>query len=375
MPHLQNRAWLPKVCRQFRGMYDERLRRWVAMTELEGLGPAGVARAVEAQGGLDAAWEWLRRVRPEADDALFRASAILHAVEALHGHSLSWESPHYPPLLAEFRTAPPVLHVKGALGFGDQPCVAVVGTRRCTSDAAAVAFRLGQLLARSGAVVVSGLARGIDVAAMKGALVEGGRVVAVFAHGLDRVHPPSHVAVAQAILDRGGAWWTEFAPGVPAEPWRFAWRNRIAVGASKALVMVQSPGRGGAMISVRWALEEAREVLVWAPGSASRSWEGNRRLLAALPQAGVATPEEVLTRLALHPGEQQAYRSPVLPGRLDQAWQLVLMRDGADVETVASNLDISSTEARTRLLLLELWGYVRRTPGDWYVARITGIDR
>ena len=375
MPRLQTRAWLPKVCRQFRGMNDERLRRWVAMTELEGLGSAGVARAVEVHGGLDAAWERQRRLRPEADDVLFRAEAILTAVEALHAHSLSWESPHYPALLAEFRTAPPVLHVKGTLDFGARPCVAVVGTRKCTTDGAAAAFRLGQLLARSGAVVVSGLARGIDVAAMKGALVEGGRVVAVFAHGLDRVHPPSHVAVAHAILDQGGAWWTEFAPGVPPEPWRFAWRNRIAVGASRALVMVQSPGRGGAMISVRWALEEGRELFVFAPGGASRTWEGNRRLLAALPQAEVATPEEVLLRLQVQPDQAPARPDSALPGRLQQAWQIVLMRDGADAETVASTLAISSTEARTRLLLLELWGYVRRTPGDWYVARISGIDR
>jgi len=356
-------------------MNDERLRRWVAMTELEGLGSAGVARAVEVYGGLDAAWERQKRARPEADDALLRAGAILESVESLHGRSLSWESPHYPSLLAEFRTAPPVLHVKGALGFGDQPCVAVVGTRRCTSDGAAAAFRLGQLLARSGAVVVSGLARGIDVAAMKGALVEGGRVVAVFAHGLDRVHPPSHAVVAQAILDHGGAWWTEFAPGVPPEPWRFAWRNRIAVGASRALVMVQSPGRGGAMISVRWALEEGRELFVFAPGGASRTWEGNRRLLAALPQAEVATPEDVLLRLHVQPEQPPARSDSALPGRLQQAYQIVQMRDGADAEAVASTLDISSTEARTRLLLLEMWGYVRRTPGDWYVARITGIDR
>jgi len=356
-------------------MNEERMRRWLTLSELEGIGPAGVARFVETHGGLDAAWTVLARHRPGLQEAWVRAGSILASVEERGGRSVSWEHPEYPAALAEMRTAPHVLHMKGARVEELGPCVAVVGTRRCTSEAAGWAFRLGKALALCGVTVVSGLARGIDVAAMKGALVGGGRVVAVFAHGFDCVHPPSHARIARAILDAGGAWWTEFAPGVPPEPWRFAWRNRIAVGASKALVMVQSPGRGGAMISVRWAFEECREVFVVHPQCSSGTWDGNRHVLQEHPEVGVNAPNEVLARLGVTLVETLPGPGNSLPPRLDDAWTVVLEEDGADVSRVAQSLGIQVSEARTRLLLLELSGHVRRVPGDWYVALVTGIDR
>jgi len=356
-------------------MNEERVRRWLALSELEGLGPAGVTRCIEAHGGLDAAWDVLLRHRPELRAAWERSAQMLDAVVQADGRSVSWEQPEYPPALAEIRTAPHVLHMRGAPVDALGPCVAVVGTRRCTSEGAGWAFRIGKELALHGYAVVSGLARGIDVAAMKGALVGGGRVVAVFAHGFDRIHPSSHTRMAQAILDAGGAWWSEFAPGVPAEPWRFAWRNRIAVGASQALVMVQSPGRGGAMISVRWALEECREVFVAEPRCASGTWDGNRSLLREHAEVGVLEPADVLLRLGARPHRTAATPQSSLPPRLHEAWSAVLERDGADAATIARALGISASETRTRMLLLELSGHVRRVPGEWFVASVTGIDR
>lgn len=356
-------------------MNEERVRRWLALSALEGLGPAGVSRCIEAHGGLEAAWEVLLRHRPELHVAWERAARELDAVVQAGGRSVSWEQPEYPPALAEIRTAPQVLHMHGARADELGPCVAVVGTRRCTSEGASWAFRIGKELALHGYTVVSGLARGIDVAAMKGALVGGGRVVAVFAHGFDRIHPSSHTRMAHAILHAGGAWWSEFAPGVPAEPWRFAWRNRIAVGASQALVMVQSPGRGGAMISVRWALEECREVHVAHPRCASGTWDGNRSLLHEHPEVGVQEPADVLFRLGAGPHPKTATPQSALPPRLHDAWSVVLEQDGADAAFVAHALRISMSESRTRMLLLELSGHVRRVPGEWYVAVVTGIDR
>lgn len=356
-------------------MNEERVRRWLALAALEGLGPAGVSRFVEVSGGLDAAWERMRRHRPDLGEAWRQAGTALEAVERCGGRSVSWEQPEYPPELAEIRTAPQVLHMKGERCARDELRVAVVGTRRCTSDAAGMAFRIGRECAAHGIVVVSGLARGIDVAAMKGALLGGGRVVAVLAHGFDRIHPPGHARIAHAILDGGGAWWTEFAPGIPPEPWRFAWRNRIVVGASKGLVMVQSPGRGGAMISVRWAMEENREVGVLQPTCSSATWDGNRRLLHERPELGYTSLEELFGRLGLGPKQEVSLPRPELPQRLQAAWEVVLVHDGAHVADVAHALHIPVSEASTRLLLLELLRYVRRVPGEWYVACVTGIDR
>ena len=128
-----------------------------------------------------------------------------------------------------------------------------------------MAFRLGQDLARAGFEVVSGLARGVDAAAHRGALRAGGRTIAVLGSGADVVYPPEHAPLTEAIA-AGGALITEFAPGVPPRGWHFPRRNRIISGVSLGVVIVEAAQRSGSLITARCALEQGRSVMA-VPGA------------------------------------------------------------------------------------------------------------
>ena len=172
---------------------------------------------------------------------------------------------HLPPLLRAIHDPPPGLFLRGAgeLDLLAGPAVAVVGARACSGYGASVARRLGRELAAAGLVVVSGLARGVDGAAHRGAL-ETGATVAVLGCGVDRDSPRAHRALAASIAERGLIL-SEYPPGVEPAPWRFPARNRIVAGLCDATIVVEARERSGALITADLALDEGREVLA-VPG-------------------------------------------------------------------------------------------------------------
>jgi DNA processing protein len=167
----------------------------------------------------------------------------------------------FPARLRTIHDPPPGLFVRGAadLAVLDAPCVAIVGARACSAYGATVAAELARGLARAGVVVVSGLARGIDGAAHRGAL-EAGTTVAVLGCGVDRDYPRAHRSLAASIAERGLIV-SEYPPGVEPAPWRFPARNRIVAGLCDATVVVEARERSGALITADLALDEGREVL------------------------------------------------------------------------------------------------------------------
>jgi DNA processing protein len=178
--------------------------------------------------------------------------------------SLARPDPGYPPLLAELHDPPEQLFVRGDLAALGGPGVAVVGARSCSAYGAQVARSLGRDLAASGVTVVSGLARGIDGEAHRGALEAGGLTVAVLGCGIDRDYPRSHSDLARRIV-AAGAVVAEYPPGVEPAPWRFPARNRIIAGLSLATVVVEARERSGALITADFALELGRDVFA-VPG-------------------------------------------------------------------------------------------------------------
>src|SRR5438552_11418169 len=156
----------------------------------------------------------------------------------------------YPALLREIHDPPPRLHVSGRLP--PEPMIAIVGSRRATPYGCRAAHRLARELSRAGVVVVSGLARGIDAAAHRGALEASTPTVAVMATGLDRIYPPEHAELARAIA-RTGALVTEAEDGTLPLPGRFPVRNRIISGLSLGVVVVEAAERSGALIPARMA--------------------------------------------------------------------------------------------------------------------------
>ena len=212
--------------------------------------------------------------------------------------TITYMNPEYPPQLREIYDPPYLLFVRGRLPGNDLPQVAVVGTRKPTGIARETAFRLGAGFARAGVPVVSGLARGIDSEAHRGAVAAGGVTVAVLGCGIDEVYPKENKRLASGILETGGALLSEYPPGMPPLKYNFPERNRIISGLSRAVVLVQAPVRSGALITADYALEQGRDLVVAAGCSDGPPGLGSREL-AESGAVCIRSAEEVLEEWAL----------------------------------------------------------------------------
>ncbi|HWR11432.1 MAG TPA: DNA-processing protein DprA [Rectinemataceae bacterium] len=168
----------------------------------------------------------------------------------------------FPPQLREVYRPPFGLYLRGRLPDPEMPAVGIVGTRVPTGRGLRAAYALAADLSAKGVCVVSGLARGIDAAAHRGALKGGGRTLAVLPGGIETIYPISNKALASAILDSGGGLVTEYPPGTEIQRYRFPERNRIIAGMSRSCVVVEAPEHSGALITADHALTEGRDVFV-----------------------------------------------------------------------------------------------------------------
>lgn len=171
------------------------------------------------------------------------------------------EDPSFPRGLCEIPDAPLMLYVRGRLPRPDASCIAIVGSRKPSARARSVAERFARELAAAGAPIISGLAYGIDAAAHEGALAAGGQTIAVLASGPDAATPSGNAGLARRILERGGAWISEYPPGTQARPFRFPERNRLISGMSRATLVVEARLRSGSLWTARHALEQGRDVI------------------------------------------------------------------------------------------------------------------
>jgi DNA processing protein len=207
----------------------------------------------------------------------------------------------FPTLLRAIHDPPAGLFVRGAaeIELLGRAAVGIVGARSCSPYGAQVARMLVRELAAAGLVVVSGLARGIDGEAHRGALEAGGATVAVLGCGVDRDYPASHAELATRIRATGLAV-AEYAPGVEPAPWRFPARNRIIAGLCAATVVVEARERSGALITADLALEEGREVLA-VPGEITSALSIGTNDLLRLGATPLMGPADVLELYGLSP--------------------------------------------------------------------------
>jgi DNA processing protein len=244
-----------------------------------------------------------------------------------------------PPLLHAIYDPPPRLYVRG--GADEEvlarPAVAVVGARACSAYGAQVARRLGRDLAAAGLVVVSGLARGVDGEAHRGALEAGGLTVAVLGCGIDRDYPAAHAELARRIRERGLVV-SEYEAGVEPAPWRFPARNRIIAGICAATVVVEARERSGALITADLALEEGRDVLA-VPGEITSALSRGTNALLRLGATPCTSAQDVLelfgidekTHAEVPVGETAAAVLAALPAAADD----VVRATGLDAQAVA----------------------------------------
>jgi DNA processing protein len=261
----------------------------------------------------------------------------------------------FPASLSALSDPPLGLFVRGRIP--ELPCAAVVGSRHASAYGREVAEHLGRELAGAGVCVASGMARGVDASAHRGALAGGGPTVAVWGTGPDRVYPREHAALAEEIAG-SGALLTEYPPGTPPLPQHFPERNRLIAGLARVVVVVEADERSGALVTARLALDEGREVMA-VPGSVfSRLSTGPNGLLRA-GAAPVLSAADVLAALGVAPVRGSRDIEPAPLSALPAG-------ESFGVERLAAASGKTVAEALELLLQLELDGWVVRQPDGRY---------
>jgi DNA processing protein len=291
-----------------------------------------------------------RRAERELEHARSRGDRIVGLDEA-----------DYPALLRHIYDPPPVLWVRGEIDGDDGAHgVAIVGARQATPAGAALARQIARDLAAAGAVIVSGLARGIDSEAHEGCLEAGGRTIAVLGSGLDCLYPPENAGLASRIA-LAGAVVSEFPFGTSPHAGNFPRRNRVIAGWGRGVVVVEARARSGALVTARCAVDESREVMA-VPGHPSHpNAEGTNRLL----REGAA-----VVRGAADVADELDWVIPVTepaPRRADDLMAVLRPGTPLSLDEIQSRSGRSAPELLARLAELELAARVRRLPGGLFV--------
>ncbi|HYK53725.1 MAG TPA: DNA-processing protein DprA [Candidatus Eremiobacteraceae bacterium] len=277
-------------------------------------------------------------------------------------HLITWSAASYPAALSAIADPPPVLWIRGNPDALTARAVAIVGSRAGSDYGLAVAERLAADLASRRIVIVSGLARGIDSAAHRGALAAKGTTLAVLGCGADVIYPSEHRDLARQI-ERDGAIVSELVPGTPPQKQFFPLRNRIISGLSRAVLIVEAGEKSGSLITARCALEQGRDVLA-VPGNVLT---GRNRGGHALLKDGakiVESADDILEELGVPGGGTRRANEPedpVLAG--------LPAGESCDLDALAERTGLTSARLLPRLFELELAGLVRRVGGGRF-ARV-----
>ena len=289
----------------------------------------------------------------------FDAERYLTSLRASGLRFVGRSEPGYPPLLRELHDPPVGLFLRGdaEAELLASPAVAIVGARACSSYGAQIARMLGRELAAAGLVVVSGLARGVDGEAHRGALEAGGKTVAVLGCGVDRDYPAAHAQLARGIVETGLVV-SEYAPGVEPAPWRFPARNRIIAGLAAATVIVEARERSGALITADFALEAGREVFA-VPGEITSALSVGTNALLRVGATPLTSADDVLESLGIEP-------APASEIELDEdaaAVLAALASESAAADQLGRLTGLDAATLASALTDLELAGAVVQADG------------
>ena len=286
----------------------------------------------------------------------------------------------YPSRLKSIHDPPPLLYVSGELRETDDCAMAIVGSRRATPAGRALTEQLSQDLARAGLTIVSGLARGVDGAAHRGALAAGGRTIAVLGCGLDTTYPPEHHALRREV-EASGAVITEFPLGTPPHGYNFPRRNRIISGLSLGVLVTEASRESGSLITAALAGEQGREVFAVPGFVKAANSQGPNRLIkegAKLVEGVEDIVEELLPQVeGPLRGRLQGYlESPrtlgrgQAPGGLSKAEATVLATlssEPTQVDDIIYKTGLPAAEVSRLLVGMELRGHIRQLPGHFCV--------
>lgn len=364
----------------------DELKFWLALNAIPGLG-AGRAKALLGQLGrpqaiLEASGSALRKIPgigPELTGRIINWKKYLdwekefrllekHRVKVIVAGDSS-----YPENLANIFDPPLLLYVRGEFLPGDRIAVAIVGSRRSSLYGGRAAEKLGWELAARGLTVVSGLARGIDSAAHRGALASGGRTIAVLGSGLDRIYPPENKGLMEEI-SRQGAVVSEFPMATSPNRGNFPRRNRVISGLSLGVVVVEAAQRSGALITVDCALEQGREVFALPGKVDSLTSRGTNKLIQQGAKL-VATSADIIEELGplggdWYPGEKAKGEDRLsLPPLKEEERKLyyLLSDEPQHIDSLIGKSGFPASRAASLLLMLQMKKLVKELPGKMFV--------
>lgn len=369
----------------------EAVRPWMALRAVPGLGEAGVRRLIEAFGSPQAARaasaeelaarggiagpvaEAVKR-GPDKETAR-QIDRELARLETLRVSVVTFLDPLYPARLKAIHDPPPVLYVSGRLAATDRHAVAVVGSRHPSAAGRIITERFGRELAAAGFTVVSGMARGIDAAAHRGALSAPGRTIAVLGCGADQTYPPEHAALREAI-EAGGAVISESPLGTPPLSGNFPKRNRIISGMSLGVVVTEAGIPSGSLITARLALEQGREVFA-VPGAVGVETSRGPHSLIKQGAKLVETVEDIIEELlpqldapfreclGARPPAQPVAKRALSPD--EAAIYALFPHDAVHIDDLIVRSGRRPGEMSGLLLSMELKGLIRQLPGHSYI--------
>jgi DNA processing protein len=335
-------------------------------------GPAGVCAATPAQlaqaGGIS-----LEKAQQVADGCR-REQALREESAAARQHEVSvvtLDDPEYPQSLRAIYDPPLVLYIKGRLPQPGAVAIALVGSRHASAYGLAAAERLGYDLGMRGVTVVSGMARGIDGAAHRGALKAGGDTVAVLGNGLASVYPPEHASLAQEIAQHGGVL-SEYPMRAQPLPFHFPRRYRVISGLCRGVVVVEAAAKSGALVTADCALEQGREV--WAvPGPITTATSQGTHKLIKQGAALVVSAEDILESIE-DPVPVGAGGTVCADGSAEaRVLSCLLAKAPVHVDTISAHSGLPAAEVSSTLLVLEMRHLVQRRAGQWYVRAEPGL--
>lgn len=371
-------------------MKSPSIRSWLVLRAIEGVGDATLLKLLEAFGNPDAV------LRTSEDDLIHggcllplarairrgltaegnrRIDQELRALERLGVNAISYLDERYPARLRMIGDPPAVLYVSGCFDARDEHAIAIVGARRASHGGRLVTEELSRELALAGFTVVSGLARGVDAAAHRGALSVNGRTLAVLGCGIDRTYPIEHASLRREI-EQHGAVISELPLGAPPHSYHFPRRNRLISGLSLGVVVTEAALNSGSLITASLAADQGREVFAlpgFVKSATSRGPNGLIKEGAKLVESADDVIAELLPQL------DEAFRTklrdrdsymPNSPRRFGKEETLVydaLSHEPQEMDSVIEKTGLSASAVATVLLTLELRNCVRQLPGHIYL--------
>ncbi len=374
------------------------MKNWISLNMTPGIGPRAAISLLERFGSADGVFHATRReleslrLRAETVESILKrefhdpAEAELDRVRELGGDILLLDDGSYPFLLREIPDPPILIYVRGDWrACFEAPSIAVIGSRRCSTYGENAAGMLARDLAEHEVGVVSGLARGIDTAAHRGAIQGNGRTIGVLGTGIDRIYPKENAKLAEAIVDSGGALVTQFPLETPPLGENFPYRNRIISGLSYGVLLVEATDRSGSLITARLASEQNREVLAVPGNITSRNSIGTNYLIksgAKLVQQWqdivCELPVEISSRILppkLDDSIPQLPKQPGLaPAGLNEAertvWAFLRPDETLHFDDLLAKSRMKFGELNSILVALDLKDLIRVLPGNHYARKV-----